>query len=131
MWCAGEIATAVANDVRVVLVACDDYVPLSEDDLENLGQVWTKQQMHTLNSYGLPLEAVRAAYEILRGGSLAQISFPRFGSSKDQARAIVRVVEECKLPWRAGRYYCPPIIGKSPRSSARGHRAALPSRTLQ
>jgi hypothetical protein len=63
MWCAGEIATAVANKIPIVLVACDDYIAPNEEALAQLGQVWTKEQMHTLNTYGVELQHITAAYQ--------------------------------------------------------------------
>merc|ERR1719401_3109281 len=49
MWCAGEVATAVNNNINIAPVACDDYVQLDEEALARFdNDVWTEEQKHTL-----------------------------------------------------------------------------------
>ena len=65
MWCAGVIATAVANIVRVVIVRCDDYMHPDEAYLSSLEMAWSKEEIHTLASFGLSLPRSKDAYRQL------------------------------------------------------------------
>ena len=46
MWCAGEIATTVANNVRIRIVGCDDYMHPDEAYLRVLEKAWSEEEVH-------------------------------------------------------------------------------------
>ena len=48
--------------------------------LEQLKFVWTREQMHTLHTYGVDLQSIKAAYQHLR--SLPTTAFERFADSR-------------------------------------------------
>ena len=59
-WCVGEMTTAVAKNVNLVIVHCSDYVPMAEEDLENLETV-VGMEAPALTQFGLSFEDARAA----------------------------------------------------------------------
>ena len=65
MWCAGEITTAISNNVRVVIVRCDDYMHPDEAYLNSLEMVGSEEEIHTLASFGLSLPRSKDAYRQL------------------------------------------------------------------
>lgn len=72
MWCAGEITTALANNIRVVIVMCDDYMHPDEAYLNVLESAWSAEEVHTLASFGLVLPRIKDAYRQLRSRSAIQ-----------------------------------------------------------
>ena len=98
MWCAGEIATAVANNVRIVIVRCDDYMHPDEAYLNVLETAWSEEEVHTLASFGLFLPRIKDAYRQLR--SRSAVAYLRFGSSTTQELAIRNLAELCGAPLR-------------------------------
>merc|ERR1712066_384927 len=95
MWCAGEITTGVRNKIRTQVIACDDYTPPGEKELQNLEYVWSVEQQHTLMTFGIELDMIRAAYrEVVK---IPTIQFKRFGSSSEQVDAVYQVVQQGKL----------------------------------
>ena len=68
----GEIATAVSCGVPIVPVACDDYAAPDDQALAQLNSVWTKEQAHTLATYGIEFVNIEDAYRHLRGLPLGE-----------------------------------------------------------
>jgi len=96
MWCAGEIVTAHRNKVHIMPVICDGFEHLDDDALQQIPDVWTQQQKHTLASFGITMEDVKAAYQHLR--TLPFVNMPRFGTSMEQESAIVDILKTCNMP---------------------------------
>ena len=61
----GGIATAVSNNVCVVIVRCDDYMHPDEAYLNSLEMVGSEEEIHTLASFGLSLPRSKDAYRQL------------------------------------------------------------------
>jgi len=94
-WCAGEITTAVINDIRIVLVACDDYKPPDEQFLSTLDDIWSEDQKCVIGQYGIMIPMVRKAFlHVLALVPLIVKRFERFG---EQADMFEQVLSECKL----------------------------------
>merc|ERR1719223_1524179 len=95
-WCAGEIATATVNGIRIVQVACDDYVPPDAAALAQLGSLWSEQQQFLLGQYGIDLALIEDAYCCLV--ALITIPLRRFELEEQQAETIDLVASPCRLP---------------------------------
>ncbi|CAE8631746.1 unnamed protein product [Polarella glacialis] len=99
MWCAGEIVTAHANRVPILPIVCEGYTHPSSSKIDDIGDVWTRDQQHTLMSFGISVEMIQAAYRELT--RLPCLSMPRFGTVLDQENVVVEMLTQCKLPKRA------------------------------
>ena len=62
MWCAGEMVTAVFNNIHIVPVACDDYVFPDDAYLNELSNFWNAEQQNLLAVFGVTLMMIREAY---------------------------------------------------------------------
>jgi hypothetical protein len=95
MWCAGEVCTAVSNGVNMSCIACDDYVAFDEESLKRLdNDVWTEEQKHTLYTYGMDIETVKACFRKLN--EIPLIAYKRFASSKEQEEGVVAIAKTLK-----------------------------------
>jgi len=96
IWCAGEISTAVRNNISIVLVACDDYVAPDEDKLSKLDNVWSSTQKAALLETGsISTSMIVDAYRQLL--SFPVVPYHRFGPVAEMEAAICTVIERCKL----------------------------------
>jgi hypothetical protein len=68
-WCAGEIATAFSNKVRIVPVAFDNYEDPAEDQLtvSNIRARWNAEDFADCQRNGVSFEVVLEAYVYLQG----------------------------------------------------------------
>ena len=96
--CAGEITTAIANNVRVVIVGCDGYMHPDEAYLNALETAWNEKEVHTLACFGMSLPRIKAAYRQFR--SRSAVAYLRFGSSTTQELAIRNLAVLCGAPLR-------------------------------
>mmetsp|Transcript_30523 Transcript_30523/g.97108 ORF Transcript_30523/g.97108 Transcript_30523/m.97108 type:complete len:1323 (+) Transcript_30523:527-4495(+) len=80
MWCAGEIATAASSAVPITLVLADDWQGLPQD--MSLDTVWTQEEVHMLNTFGVDLPRMRQAYRHLRDEA-PKICFARLAGVKE------------------------------------------------
>jgi len=90
MWCAGEIVSAWMNQINVVPVACEDYVPVSDAFLDSLRSIWAPGQLHTLGESGISLEKIISVYRQLR--KVRTIKFDRSTSPTLHRDAVDRTI---------------------------------------
>eukprot|EP00930_Biecheleria_cincta_P104916 TRINITY_DN973_c0_g1_i8.p1 TRINITY_DN973_c0_g1~~TRINITY_DN973_c0_g1_i8.p1 ORF type:complete len:2075 (+),score=300.87 TRINITY_DN973_c0_g1_i8:111-6335(+) len=95
MWCCGEITTAVKNNVPIITVPCDDYVPPTDEDLEIIEKGWNNEQWATLATMGVMPEDMKAAYKHIR--ALPQLRFSRFAPFAEQLAAIEEIAKACRF----------------------------------
>lgn len=95
MWCAGEIATAHANQIPLVPLGVEGYVPPDDKTIESIPHVWTQEQKHTLANLGVTMELIMSAYRSLR--ELPVVTAPRFGTPAEKEQAVVNLLAACRL----------------------------------
>lgn len=87
MWCAGEITTAHVNKIPIIPIVCDDFMPLTDASIESIPDVWTQQQKHTLSTFGISMESIKAAYYCVK--DLPGLTLKRFEGT-DHRKGIVQ-----------------------------------------
>eukprot|EP00930_Biecheleria_cincta_P104917 TRINITY_DN973_c0_g2_i1.p1 TRINITY_DN973_c0_g2~~TRINITY_DN973_c0_g2_i1.p1 ORF type:complete len:1809 (+),score=239.90 TRINITY_DN973_c0_g2_i1:84-5510(+) len=95
MWCCGEITTAVKNNVPIIPVPCDDYVPPTNEDFEIIEKGWSAEEWAMLATMGVMPEDMKSAYTLVM--SLPHISFRRFSLIPEQLSTINNVARACGL----------------------------------
>ncbi|CAE8713782.1 unnamed protein product [Polarella glacialis] len=96
MWCAGEIATAHRNNIFILPIICDGFIPPDADMIANIPSVWTDEQKNTLMGFGIDMDMVKEAYSHIM--QLPSMILPRFGSAEAQEAVIVEMIARCRLP---------------------------------
>ena len=75
IWCAVEVTTATREKVHMRLIACEDYVPTTDETIEGLGNVWAAGQLNEVPALNVGLCDIQTAFTCFR--SLPELDFPR------------------------------------------------------
>eukprot|EP00930_Biecheleria_cincta_P015195 TRINITY_DN12760_c0_g1_i3.p1 TRINITY_DN12760_c0_g1~~TRINITY_DN12760_c0_g1_i3.p1 ORF type:complete len:1977 (-),score=290.77 TRINITY_DN12760_c0_g1_i3:289-5610(-) len=94
MWCAGEIVSAHRYHIPIVLVTTASYVDPKDEWIEQVGTLWTPQQLSDLSKFGIEVPDIQAAYRYLR--TLGKIPFDVYADSGQQAQFIQTLLTACK-----------------------------------
>jgi len=105
VWCAGEIATAHRNGVKLVTMAFDGYAFPGEEEIADIVDAWTPQERSTLLTYDITEDMVLAAYKDLRAAPSVRAS--RSADIEEKEAAVQELLSCCQLPmrrftWRTG-----------------------------
>jgi len=96
-WCAGEVATAYANDVSTICVAFDDYKEFTQEDLslKAIESRWSAEAFAPCVSQGVSLEIVLKAFSKL--ASMDKISYPRVAAclNDDPSATLAALDQMC------------------------------------
>eukprot|EP00416_Gambierdiscus_australes_P023823 CAMPEP_0171065560 /NCGR_PEP_ID=MMETSP0766_2-20121228/6914_1 /TAXON_ID=439317 /ORGANISM="Gambierdiscus australes, Strain CAWD 149" /LENGTH=472 /DNA_ID=CAMNT_0011521671 /DNA_START=11 /DNA_END=1429 /DNA_ORIENTATION=- len=98
VWCAGEIATACRNSVKMVPFSFDEFEFPSDNDVSAIVKSWSQQEWNTLMVYDIDENAIQLAYSQLR--ELPRIQVCRSADRKAKNSAVQELVGRCHLPLR-------------------------------
>ncbi|CAE8616377.1 unnamed protein product [Polarella glacialis] len=100
MWCAGEVTTAVENQVPIVPVICDpSYVFPDTDTLAEISSYWTDDQKATLVTFGISMDMILDAYKFLQ--ELPSLSMNTMGTLSEKEDTCITLLDKCHLQKRA------------------------------
>lgn len=94
-WCAGEIATAFANQIRTLPLLCDDFQFSEDDSLIAIPETWNAKDKDNLAAFGITTDLLRDAFKSLP--RLQSLTMPRFGNFDEQERSITELLATCGI----------------------------------
>ena len=92
--CAGEIAAAHFKGVKMVLVACEDYVSPSDAFIGQLETHFSEQQKAVLAQKGVEVSHIKEAYEWIRKQTLIELRRER--PVEEQQQVVRTAFETCQ-----------------------------------
>lgn len=132
-WCTGEICTAFASDVPMVVVATDGYTVPDYDEVNMIVSNWSDVHRKTLANYGFDEEIVKTAFAYLH--RVPVVDLDRSHSLATQGSAALKVIAVAlRLPGEqvaspsspsAGGEVCVLVCGGSPATSHEAVSACL------
>jgi len=131
-WCTGEICTAFAGDVPIVVVAADGYTAPDYDEVNMIVSNWPDLHRHTLVNYGFDEEIVKTAFAYLHRVQVFDLSRSQSLETQEStalkvATAAFRLPEQVASPPSptSGRGVCVLVCGGSPATSHEAVSACL------
>ena len=97
MWCALQLAALTCNKVPIVLIVCNDCIPIDDDFMNNLDNLWTSVQRMGMAQQGCELEHVKTVFEHIRAGVHPVVELDRFAPSKISSSLSIKL---WNIKWR-------------------------------
>lgn len=95
-WCAGEMVTAHRHMVPMVPLACDDFEDLDSEQLQDIVQGWSDEELALLLRCDMSEDNVVDAYEYLM--SLPIMRMSRMQPLRGKESVMADLVVRCNLP---------------------------------
>jgi len=94
IWCSAEIAIALTKGVNTVVLACDDYVPPSNEEIECLAETWTAEQIGGVAK--LNVEIIQIVNACRKFVQLPVLILDRQKNFQDQEEVVFEVLTQCR-----------------------------------